>query len=408
MKSKFLFFLNRVQEKLWFRPLLYCLFSIACAFLAEFTDDTGLGDVVPKIKTDSVESLLKIISASMLVISTFAVGSMISAFAFASSTATPRSFKLVISDDVSQNALSAFVGSFIFSVVAQVAMNNGYYGKAGIFTLFAITILIFIVVILTFLRWVDRISRLGRLGHTIETIEKATFKSIETIKKSPYYKNEEMVFQYDKLEPVYPSTIGYIQTINLQSLQDYAAKHELFITVMCLPGSFVTSNHPIAYLSKKIESDKIEDYFVIGHNRSFEEDPRFGLIALSEIASRALSPAVNDPGTAIAILGTYVRLFSCWEKPLAKSEEAITYDRLNLPLIQCEDLFDDAFRPIARDGANNIEVMIRLQKSLHMIAKSGNKELSSCALSHAKDALERAKKEMNFEGDLTLINEFQQ
>jgi uncharacterized membrane protein len=46
--------------------------------------------------------------------------------------------------------------------------------------------------------------------------------------------------------------------------------------------------------------------------RYFDEDPRFGLITLSEIASRALSPAVNDPGTAIQIISSYVRLFSLW------------------------------------------------------------------------------------------------
>lgn len=198
MKSKFLFLINRLKGKLWFRPMIYCFASIACALIAEFTDDTGLGELVPKIKTDSVETLLTTISASMLVISTFAVGSMISAFTAASSTATPRSFKLVISDDVSQNALSAFIGSFIFSVVAQVALNNGYYGKAGIFTLFAITMIIFVVVILTFLRWVDRISRLGRLGHTIEIIETATYKAIKTVKSSPYYKSQEPTIQYEK------------------------------------------------------------------------------------------------------------------------------------------------------------------------------------------------------------------
>jgi uncharacterized membrane protein len=55
---------------------------------------------------------------------------MVSAFSAASSTATPRSFKLIIGDDVS-NALSVFIGSFIYSIVATVALKNGYYGIAG-------------------------------------------------------------------------------------------------------------------------------------------------------------------------------------------------------------------------------------------------------------------------------------
>jgi uncharacterized membrane protein len=104
--------------------------------------------------------------------------------------------------------------------------------------------------------------------------------------------------------------------------------------------------------------------FVIGDMRYFDEDPRFGLITLSEIASRALSPAVNDPGTAIQIISSYVRLFSLWAEPLdsKKSREnhttALRFQNLQLKI------FEDAFRPLARDGAGNIEVMIRLQKPL--------------------------------------------
>jgi uncharacterized membrane protein len=88
---------------------------------------------------------------------------MLSAYTAASTTATPRSFKIVITDDVSQYALSTFIGAFIFSIVATVAMDIGYYNQAGKFILFLITLVFFLLVILTFLRWVDRISRLGRL-----------------------------------------------------------------------------------------------------------------------------------------------------------------------------------------------------------------------------------------------------
>nr|WP_262490158.1 DUF2254 domain-containing protein [Christiangramia echinicola] len=137
--------------------------------MAQLADDAFLKDWVPTISKESLSDLLNIISASMLVIAIFAVASMVSAFSAASSTATPLSFKLVVTDDVSQNALSTFIGAFIFSIVATVALKNGFYGKAGIFILFVLTILLFAVVIITFLRWVDRISRLGRLSNTIST-----------------------------------------------------------------------------------------------------------------------------------------------------------------------------------------------------------------------------------------------
>lgn len=58
-----------------------------------------------------------------------------------------------------------------------------------------------------------------------------------------------------------------------------------------------------------IDASRIAQAFLLGDVRQFDEDPRFGLIVLSEIASRALFLAVNDPGTAIVIIGTFVRLF---------------------------------------------------------------------------------------------------
>jgi len=136
MKKKLFIYFHKLREQLWFRPLLFCLVSIGAALFAHQADGTKLDSLVPNIKTESIKGLLDTISSSMLVISIFAVASMISAFSSASNTATPRSFKIVVTDDMSQNALSVFIGSFIFSIVATVALDNGFYGKSGIFILF--------------------------------------------------------------------------------------------------------------------------------------------------------------------------------------------------------------------------------------------------------------------------------
>ena len=84
----------------------------------------------------------------------------------------PRSFVLIVGDDVSQNAFSVFIGAFIFSVVALVAGMNGLNsGRVSQFILFSLTILVLIAIIITFIWWVDNIARLGRLGHTIDKVE---------------------------------------------------------------------------------------------------------------------------------------------------------------------------------------------------------------------------------------------
>ena len=410
MKKKLIIAYNRIREHLWFRPFLFCLFSISVALLANQADGIGIDDLVPNVDKESIGGLLDILSASMLVISIFAVASMLSAFSSASTTATPRSFKIVVTDDVSQNALSIFIGAFIFSIVATIALDNGYYEKAGKFTLFLFTIMLFAVVILTFLRWVDRISRLGRLEHTINKLESVATKSLSEYIEHPYRKALQIKSQFDEGNAVKCNSIGYVQHLNLEALQLLAEEKDLKIRLNCLPGNFVNKNYTIAHFStnQDLEIDQIPKLInkaiLVGQTRLFDEDPRFGLISLTEIASRALSPGINDPGTAIQIIGSNERLFFLWHKENGnRNETKIAYNRLEVPEISMEDFFNDAFRPIARDGADNIEVMLRLQNAFKSLATINNSDIKENAVRNSKDAYKRAEKAIPFTADLDAL-----
>ncbi len=410
MKKTLFIFVRRMREQLWFRPFLFCLVSIVGALMAHQADGTQLDTLVPSIKTESIEGLLDTISASMLVISIFAVASMLSAFSAASNTATPRSFKIVVTDDVSQYALSVFIGAFIFSIVATVALNNGYYGASGRFILFLFTLILFGVVILTFLRWVDRISRLGRLEHTINQVEAITAKSLSAHIKLPFLDGLPIRDSDFDGHSVCSNTVGYVQHVNMASLQALAKEKGLKIRLNCLPGKFVHQNFSIATVGSIQDLDlseinqKVNEAIHIGDTRLFDEDPRFGLIALTEIASRALSPGINDPGTAIQIIGTHERLFFLWNDAIENTEEnAVRYDCIEVPDISMLDFFDDAFRPISRDGANNIEVMLRLQKAFKSLETINHEHIKKAAIQYAEQAFERAELAIEYKPDLHLL-----
>ena len=410
MRKEFIIYYNRIREQLWFRPFLFCLLSVAAALIAHQADGIGISHLVPDIDADSIGDLLDTISASMLVISTFAVASMLSAFSSASSTATPRSFKIVVTDDVSQNALSIFIGAFIFSIVATIALDNGYYDKAGRFILFLLTLLLFTIVILTFLRWVDRISRLGRLEHTINKLETVVRKSLSTHIENPYLKALPIHGEGTNGQAVFANSIGYVQHINMEILQNLAEKKEMMVRLNCLPGKYVHTNYIVAYCSSEQHLDEddiqegINDAILVGKNRLFDEDPRFGLISLTEVASRALSPGINDPGTAIQIIGSHERLFFLWNKENeSRDEKAVAYNRIEVPKISMEDFFDDAFRPIARDGAKNIEVMMRLQKAFQSIGTIDNPDIKDNVLKKSKEAYKRAATAITCENDLDAL-----
>jgi uncharacterized membrane protein len=410
MKKKLFIFLHKLREQLWFRPLLFCLVSVAAALFAHQADGTKLDTLVLNIKTESIKGLLNTISSSMLVISIFAVASMLQAFASASTTATPRSFKIVITDDMSQNALSVFIGSFIFSIVATVALDNGFYGESGLFILFLFTLSLLALVILTFLKWVNSISRLGRLEHTISQVESVAAKSLATYIKQPFRNALPIAHSLSDAHSVLSDSVGYVQHIDMAALQTLAKEKDLKIQLNCLPGDFIHENFAITSFTNIEDLDldeitkKMNDAIHVGDTRWFEEDPRFGFIALTEIASKALSPGINDPGTAIQIIGSHERLFFLWNESFEKDKKnEILYDRLTVPEISMVDFFDDAFRPISRDGAGNIEVMLRLQKVFKSVATINHEDIKKLAIQYSKESYKRAELSMKFKPDLDVL-----
>ncbi len=397
MFDRLRFIWNRLKEKLWVRPLAMVFLSIGLAFLARWADSTHMQQWVPDISVETIDSLLTIIASSMLIIATFSVASMWSAYASASNTATPRSFPLIVADDVSQNALSTFIGAFIFSIVALTALKNSYYDVAGRFALFSITLLFFCIVILPFVRWVDRIARLGRLGNTIENVEKTASQGLRRQLLKPYLGGMPLNKIPKQASPIRPKETGYIQRVDLESLQEIAENKRIRIFVTARPGVFATPERILAHVSSdagentSYEEAPIVNAFRIGSNRTFDEDPRFGLIVLSEIASRALSPAVNDPGTAIDVIGRLVRLF--YEYVSLEQENEIPepeYDRIEVAPLVIDDLFEDAFSGVARDGASTLEVAVRLQKALRSIAEDSPAHIAEAAKNQARLAMAHA------------------
>ncbi|MBW3584071.1 MAG: DUF2254 domain-containing protein [Euryarchaeota archaeon] len=403
---------GHLRGTLWFRPAAISLATIAAVFLAMAADQDGVPGLVPDVSVATVETLLKIMGASMLVIATFAVGAMVSSYASASTTATPRSFSLVLSDDVSQNALSVFVGSFIFSIVGLIALLNGLYGKGGRFALLILTVLVFAIVISTFVRWVDRIARLGRLGTTIEKAEAAASKAFHERLRSPTLGGRPVRPDPDKSQPVYADSVGHVQQIDMARLQKYAKEADIRFVVAALPGTFIVPGRPLAFMvdgpagAAPVDRKKVAACFEIADARTFEDDPRFGLVVLSEIAGRALSPAVNDPGTAISVINVFVRLFVLWNERIDEKElKPLEHDRVEVPELGVQDMFDDAFVSIARDGARMVEVGVRLQKALHALAKVGDKEMRSAADRHARLAMARAEKALELPEDIEAVRD---
>jgi uncharacterized membrane protein len=407
MFSKWQWLLTQLTRTLWVRATLFALLAVATALIA-IPVERFLSDPFPySIGAESVGQILNILASSMLAVTTFSLSVMVSAYTAASSSATPRATQLVRQDSTTQNVLATFIGSFLFSLVGIIALSTGVYGDNGRLILFVVTIGIIVLIIVTILRWIEHLSLLGRLSETTDRVEKAAAAAIQQRIDYPCLGARRL----DTEKPpayidngIYPSKTGYIQHIDIGSLNRCAEEYEAEITVLAEPGQFVHPGEAAVCFSGELTEDieaMIRSAFTVGNERSFDQDPRFGLSVLAEIASRALSPAVNDPGTAIDIISRAVRILSPWRDHVSIDDEheEIIYPRVRIAEMQLNDLFDDVFLPIARDGAGMIEIQLRLQKSLLALKQICPDCFAEQVGHHSQMALERAEQVLTLDAD---------
>lgn len=378
-----------VSRRLWFRAAAFSLAAVVLALLAPLVAPLVPYTLGAKIGADAVDNILGIIASSMLAVTTFSLTAMVSAYGAATSNVTPRAVALLVEDSTSQNALSTFLGAFLFAIVGIIALSTGFYGQQGRVLLFAGTIALIVVIVVTLLRWIQHIALLGRVHDTITRVERAAIAAAERMPHRPRIAGLAVAPVPDGAAPVRcGERIGYVTNIDVAELGEAMAACGGVVHLAVLPGSFVDPGRVVAWVVDGAADvcARVAEAITVQRDRSYDHDPRFGLIVLSEIASRALSPAVNDPGTAIAVLAAQLRVFD----KMARVEGQPADDRVVFPALEIEKLVVDAFRPIGRDGAAMVEVAVKLQSVLAALGGIAP-DWAAAARHAAEDAKARAR-----------------
>lgn len=413
MISKWQWLLTKISRTLWLRATLFALLAVITALIAIPAQKLINSPLPFDIGVDAVKQILNILASSMLAVTTFSLSVMVSAYTAASSSATPRATQLVRQDSTTQNVLATFIGSFLYSLVGIIALSTDVYGENGRLILFVVTIGVVIVIVVTMLRWIQHLSLLGRLGETTNRVEEALTNAIQQRIDYPCLGAKALDPDNTNIEgyyAVYPEKIGYLQHIDIGVIDRCAKSQELEVYMLVEPGHFVHTGQAVAYYqgdSNEELNQIIIKAITIATERSFDQDPRFGLSVMAEIASRALSPAINDPGTAIDIISRSVRVLSLWKDHhlITDTDEKIAYSSVRLPALQIDDLFDDIFLPISRDGAGMLEIQLRLQKSFLALKQIAPDCLTDVANHHSKIAYDRAMTSLTIESDKQRLND---
>lgn len=401
-----LFFVRAIGQRLWVTASLYSLLGVAAALIAAVFAPYVPDSLSFSVGSESVGDILNILASSMLAVTTFSLAALVTAYTSVTGSVAPHAAELLVSDSDVRGPLATFVGAFLYAVVGVVAVHTAFYGAGGRVILFFITVGVLAVVVFSMLRWIAELSTLAQVQNVVSRVEEA----VKAALASPF---SRLANGERPDEPpadacsVNAKEIGFVQNIDRSGLEDAAERHGLTIWVCTLPGDFVHPAMPLLKVAGRpsLDSALAEDLcgrVTVGEERTFQQDPRWGMTVLGEIAARALSPGINDPGTARDVVVSVVRLVTHWVKE-EKAREPEDRAHVRWPSVAPSDLLDAALDPIGRYGAADAPLQTFLHQALEALACSESRTVSRAALNRSAASLQQALQSLELDTDLDRV-----
>ena len=387
------------------RPLTIAL-TLGCvgAFLSWLEEsDPAFGSWVPKVlflsRADPqvAQVILAGIAASIMTVVSIVFAILLMTLTLASMQFSPRIIVSFARDRVTQWTLGIFLGTFLYCTAALPAAHSLPQPFAPVATVTG-AMLLAITCVGLLLFFIHHISQAISVNHIVDRIASETEVVIDDVMPLPRgqcrleLSDRNDLSTWDK--PVLSDVSGYIRFVDTKRLLDLAIYYRVRVRVVRRVGQFVPAGTPLlmVYKAERLSPEHIGQFrgaFDFGPSRTLQQDVEFGVLQIVDIALKAISPAVNDPSTAISCVDHLSRLMiriASREMP-----EPLLYDlkgvaRVSIRWIDLDRLLDSAFEQIRMYSKLDIAVSMRLLRAFGDIA-SGTQDLAL-----RRTLLERAKR----------------
>ena len=371
------------------RPLTIAL-SLGCvgAFLSWLEEThTSIGDWVPKVLFLShadpqvAQVILAGIAASIMTVVSIVFAILLMTLTLASMQFSPRIIVSFSRDRVTQWTLGIFLGTFLYCTAALPAAHYLPEPFAPVTTVVG-AVLLAIICVGLLLFFIHHISQAISVNHIVARIASETEAVIDDIMPSargprrPELADRVDLSTWD--QPILGDVSGYIRFIDTKRLLELATSRRVKVRVVRRVGQFVPAGVALFMIGKaeRLSPEYIGQLRVaidFGPSRTLQQDVEFGILQIVDIALKAISPAVNDPTTAISCVDHLSRLlirFVSREMP-----ESVLYDlkgvgRVAIRWIDLDRLLDSAFEQIRMYSKTDVAVSMRLLRAFGDIAAS--------------------------------------
>jgi len=230
--------------------------------------------------------------------------------------------------------------------------------------------------------FIHHISQAISVNHIVDRIATETEAIIDDLMPSAQ--------RYPRIGGTYPlerstwrpaavnETSGYIRYVDRARLLNLTKTYHVQVHVLRRVGHFVPAGTPLLLASKpeRLTGEVSRHFcavFDIGPSRTLQQDVEFGALQIVDIALRAISPAVNDPTSAISCIDQLSRIMIRFAsrdpvEPLFFDPPGVV--RVSIPWISFEGLLNSAFEQIRLYAKGDVAVSLRLLRALTDVAST--------------------------------------
>jgi len=403
---------DSLHSSYWFIPMLMAFGAVIAAFLMISLDRAGKTGPVEQLGwvytggPDGARAVLGAVAGSLATVTATSFSITIVALQLAASNFGPRLLRNFMQDMGNQIVLGTFIATFIYCLLVLRTIHGEDYDLFVPQLSVTVGIALAIVSVGVLIYFIHHASTIIQASHVIAEVSHDFDQAIDRLfpeeigqgASEPQRPIGEIPEQFDReAGSIRATDAGYLQVIDDNALMRLARQSDLLVRLQVQPGQFVVKGSELIKVYPREEVDRsLADHFrkafILGKERTEQQDIEFPIIQLVEISLRALSPAVNDPFTAIRCIDR----LSAGLSGLAQRQFPSPYrydEAQNLRVIAqpvtFEQLMDQAFSPIRQYAQTDSAVTIRLLVALTRIAEANHYATYQFALRHHAEMILR-------------------
>ncbi len=316
-------FFKMLEGKIAFYPSIFALGGFFLALSMIFIEQQGVSQKVlkifPMLMVEDGDTALNVLSTcigGLIAMMTFSFSMVMLLLSQASSNFSPRLLPGLISNKIHQVILGVFLASIIYCIFTLFSIDpsEDKYTLPGISIL--IGVMFTVLCLFSFIFFIHNISQSIQINNIMDGIYNKATKRLEEIieKEEASSKMLPEIFPDTSDWHTYScSKSGYFQNISIKNMNALCLEHDIRIYITVPKGLFVLKNNSMLKVNKPIDDKLVEEIFSninFARGEYIQDNYTLAFKQITEIAVKAMSPGINDPGTAINAIDYLTELFA--------------------------------------------------------------------------------------------------